>query len=1065
MLRSLSLEERLAAASEETASERVDASVDAVLEAWARAVAPSDRAAFQRRLSWDGLDERAVRRGLSREPSPETLSPRWSLWLPRLLSEAVQNSNTWESADDVIASEGFVFEGEPHPPFLELWLPAVKAARGGLKEAKGQSRVSPEAQRSLEKQLLVEVAATAELAVFETYRSFVAGAARPARDFRVYREFIGAMLSSGLTRLFHEFPVLARQIATVIECWVDATRELLERLDADRPALSKLLGVAALGDLAEVEPALSDPHDGRRRVVRLRFETGEVLLYKPRDMCIERDYNGLLQWAVQAGLSPRLPFLRVLARSGYGWVEGARQEDVNEREAVRGFFEKSGALLFVAHLLHGRDLHMENIVATREGPVLVDPEMIFQPERGTESEGEGGSAGERRPSCLETGMLSWIEAGPDGEIYDIGGLRGADRVASPVRGRQWLDHGTSSLHCVEVNRAERTIGNRIHWNGVAQNPSSFAREILSGFVSAYRFFLRVRDRLAPEIEKFTGAAVRVLLRPSAQYAMASRLLREPKYQRSGITGSLVLEALNRGFANRRAAPPLWPAAKYEKETLLRLDIPRFDISLAGRDLPVPGSGALDGYFARSGMETVNGRMRNLSERDLAFQVKALREALESSVEDRFVTALPEETRRPEEPESRRSWLRYALWIGEELRSFRIRQKDVPDLGLGEHREDDADKARAFHLYDGLAGEALFFAALASITGDARWAEPAIEVRQLLSVALEDPETRRAFREDDLGACSGLASVVYGQNLAGHLLRDDSAVELSFALSELIDEERIAKDRSFDVVAGSAGAILVLSALLRHRRDERLLRLIECAAHRLLDGATKTESGLAWLPHGGSRVAGFGHGAAGIALALVRAFEATGEPRCLRAAEEAYRWERSLYSPSIGNWSIPGGEGDIREVVMTAWCNGAPGIGLGRALGRSTLDEAKVDGEIEAALGATVKAPLHPSDHLCCGNLGRSEVLLTVGRRLNRRDWIDAANEIASRVVERAERRGHFRLKSSGFSYPIRSRSFFRGLPGIGYQMLRMAAPSEIPSVLAFEPYREEKPELNQEKTK
>ena len=57
---------------------------------------------------------------------------------------------------------------------------------------------------------------------------------------------------------------------------------------------------------------------------------------------------------------------------------------------------------------------------------------------------------------------------------------------------------------------------------------------------------------------------------------------------------------------------------------------------------------------------------------------------------------------------------------------------------------------------------------------------------------------------------------------------------------------------------------------------------------------------------------------------------------------------------------------------------------------------------------------------------------------------------AAQVVQRARQKGHFRLSSTGFEYRVFDIGFFRGLSGIGYQLLRMAAPGRLPSVLGFE---------------
>jgi len=82
------------------------------------------------------------------------------------------------------------------------------------------------------------------------------------------------------------------------------------------------------------------------------------------------------------------------------------------------------------------------------------------------------------------------------------------------------------------------------------------------------------------------------------------------------------------------------------------------------------------------------------------------------------------------------------------------------------------------------------------------------------------------------------------------------------------------------------------------------------------------------------------------------------------------------------------------------------------------------------------------DGLCCGNLGRADLLLAAGRA-------DRAAHLASRVVERSRQSGGYKLSGQsgrGFFDP----SFFQGISGIGYQLLRIAHPEQLPCVLVWE---------------
>lgn len=134
--------------------------------------------------------------------------------------------------------------------------------------------------------------------------------------------------------------------------------------------------------------------------------------------------------------------------------------------------------------------------------------------------------------------------------------------------------------------------------------------------------------------------------------------------------------------------------------------------------------------------------------------------------------------------------------------------------------------------------------------------------------------------------------------------------------------------------------------------------------------------------------------------------------------------------------------------MVAWCHGAPGVALGRALIRDVLPNTESMDTLDAALETTLKTVVDGPDHLCCGTLGRVEVLFTVGKVLKRAELLRSAESRAAMVIRLATGRDSFLLDDGGGPARV---GFFRGLAGVGYQMLRLARPGDVPSVLAFEP--------------
>ena len=193
--------------------------------------------------------------------------------------------------------------------------------------------------------------------------------------------------------------------------------------------------------------------------------------------------------------------------------------------------------------------------------------------------------------------------------------------------------------------------------------------------------------------------------------------------------------------------------------------------------------------------------------------------------------------------------------------------------------------------------------------------------------------------------------------------------------------------------------------------------------------------------------GLSHGAAGIAFALLRLFSVTGDERFRNAAAAACQYESSVFSRIENNWPDfrnrhrPGG-----PAFACSWCHGAPGIALARLGALNILRNDAVNHDIENGLRKTVEHAAGDLDHLCCGNFGRAEVLLTAGYTLQSSLHRDLATALASNVIRQKQIRGAF---STGWDQGLYLASFHQGMAGIGYELLRISRPDRFPNVLLW----------------
>ena len=1066
-----------------------------VLRAWIQAFSPGDPEAFERRLNWDDLSMTDVARALS-EPPIAIVEPDWLQYIDaiagaarhaggdldagplaeRSLYAAAGASGTATGRET--ANQGTSPEAARDaewPPFFDLLVPMLRVARRGLAAEHPPAIFDPQAMARLERHLLRTLARTSELALFDEFKAF------RAADEGGYAVFVRSQLANGLVPLFCAYPVLARQVAVVIGRWVTATAELASRIVIDREPLAATFGDGTdTGLVVDIEPALSDAHHGGRRVAALTFASGLRVVYKPRSLALDDAYGRFLGWVaaqpvpdgVRGDITPRFAALalRVLDRGEYGWVEFVEQEACADLAEVRAYFALAGGLVCLTHVLRGSDLHMENVIATRRGPVLIDLEMLLQPVGKVAAaatpalpSGEPVPAGPAtqaaapgattpasdNESCLTTGFVTMVESN-GGEVFDVGGLRGTGAGVAALAGRVWHDLDSDTLHVTDDATFTTRVRNAVRLDGAIQAPDAFAADLLAGFDATYRLLLAHRDALLATggpLAAFAGTPVRVLPRPTTQYASLLYLLTRPRYQKDGCRWSTAFDALNRSVNGSHDAPEVWPVLVAERKALEGLDVPHFTVHADDTAVRVGRRTLIEGRYARPGLTATRDRVAALSPADLDAQKVRIVRALSETIHTRYSTE-PEHAAHTELDVTSPDFLvDHALWIARELVE---RAVETPHgIGYAGWALIDEAGPRRHHLYDGSLGPAVFLAAAAVVSGEDRWRRAARDFANGAYVAV----AKGVVDDDAIGIGSGAASIVYGLTTFGALLGDSTAIDLARMAARSIAPHRIARDTALDVIGGAAGAALGLLAFYKVSHDPDILDLATACGDRLLQTAIAGDQGLSWRAPDGRVYTGFAHGVAGIAYALGRIYDITGERRFGRASSDGYRYVASRYVDAAQNWPVLGEP--VEGVAglgpsMVAWCHGAPGVTLAISLGSADTVHPKLLDQLEPSLKTTAGASPHMADHVCCGNMGRCESLFTTGRRLMRREAVEGSRRLARVVIARARKAGHFCLAANGFEYRIFDPGFFRGVSGIGYTLLRLAAPSSLPSVAAFE---------------
>lgn len=1064
--RAATLEERIAGCPDPCGNVPSDPVAQRRRDAWREAVARGDEAAFARHLQRAGLREDSLDSILgSATPVPDAggngETGFYLCFLRRL------GGGHW-SAGDMDGCLARFPEFAQARPFIPFYLPFVHAAHAMLVEQAGED-VERAFIDALESSVVDELSQLATDPLHDAFKCFghadVAGAAA-AKDFR-YRAFLDHLLNrGGAADFLREHATLARLMSHCVTSLVEVISELAGRLRRDRPAIAERLFAKAspglspdgLGPLTEVSRPLSDRHCGGRRVYRLTFGSGARVIYKPKDITHEEAFGRLVRRLAGDGMphAPRTPL--VLCRDGYGWVEFIRQGEVDSEAGMATYHRRAGTLLALVHLLDGNDCHMENVIATGESPVLIDVESLLQPRMPRKSsDGTFSLAAQRvRNSVLSTGLLPQWQTNSLGVYFDTSGFNGTGGYPSAQTMRSWQEPNSDALAFTERHPIAAPEANLPVLDGKPHTAAVHLDPLITGFKEACRFLIAHKKRVGDCLKGMFESPTRLIFRPSTHYGQLLRRSLASDCLKEGVDRSIALEQVFRVATPAVACPAYWPILERERSMLEQLDVPYFSMSTATRDLVMGGGIVCHGLLDQSGKERIEQRLEAFSDRHVDEQVELIRSAF---VNPDHMASLAEVGKGADaiiariDPVSREALLASAEWIANAIAANSIRGRDGFATWMAPaYLQPDPRNQRgvSYYLYSGCSGIVLFLAAVESVLRKGTFQELISSAIRPIENILASSDVDGLLEKEGIGGCSGLSSLAYALTCISRHLDDSRYLAVATELCSHITAERIRRDRSLDIVGGSAGAILSLLSLHEATGDPRILDIaIDCGRH-LCDLRVEAIDGtVAWRSDpDGLLLAGFSHGTAGMALALGRLAAACGETAFLDVAWKALQYERTVFDPEERNWPAFLPQGNKR--FINTWCHGAPGIALGRLGCLEVMPPEYHPGllqELQVALDTTVDTGITQIDHLCCGNMGRIDILFTAARQLGDRRLEDIATAGATLVLQRARANKAFSLASDPQRNACFQPGFFRGISGIGYGLLRLAEPERVPSAL------------------
>ncbi|EDX76063.1 Lanthionine synthetase C-like protein [Coleofasciculus chthonoplastes PCC 7420] len=862
--------------------------------------------------------------------------------------------------------------------------------------------------------------------------------------------------------ILKEYPVLARQLVISINQWVSYSLEFLQHLCTDWSDIRTTFSPEAeTGVMVQIDGGVSDTHRGGRSVLIAKFSSGFQIVYKPKSLAVDVHFQQLLEWLNQRGNYPPFRTIKIINRGTYGWVEFVTAKGCNDPECLQNFYKRQGGYLALLYALEATDFHLENLIAVGEHPVLVDLESLFHPriESIDIKKSEQLAINTIDNSVLRVGLLPqrfWANAESEGA--EISGLGGKEGQLTPHRVSYSEEIGTDEMRVARKQMPMSGSQNRPTLNDAEVNVLDYTEAIITGFTNIYQLILQYRDELLSEnspLARFAEDEVRFLLRQTRSYGLLLHESFHPNLLRNALDRDRFFDRLWVGIEKQ---PYLTKVIAAERDDLWQGDIPMFTTRPNSRAIWSSFNKKIADFFDETGMTLVQRRIQQLSNADLKQQIWFVRASLSTLAMAEEQAKWPTyHLNKPQNSASYEQLVAAAQVVGDRLEKLALNgEKDISWIGLTLIEKHWTLTALEIDLYEGLPGVILFLAYLGALTEQKRYT--ALAKAALVTMQRQVESSREYIKS--LGGFSGWGGVIYTLTQLGVLWNEPELLTEAESLVEQFPN-LISKDEQLDILSGTAGGLASLISLYRCRPSQRTLAAAIQCGERLITTAKPMEYGVGWTTQIAELkpLTGFSHGVAGIAWVLLELASLTGEQRFKTTALAAIEYERSLFRPEVGNWpdlrdfssSILADKDDNQPTCMTAWCHGAPGIGLGRLRSLPHLDDAKIRTEIDTALKTTLEHGFGSNHSLCHGDLGNLELLLQASQTFDDPQWKTQVDRFAAIILESIDKYGWL----CGVPLGVETPGLMTGLAGIGYGLLRLAAPDRVPSVLVLEP-----PKLN-----
>ncbi len=424
--------------------------------------------------------------------------------------------------------------------------------------------------------------------------------------------------SENTQQFFSEYPTLSKLLCTRLQFAVDNIHLFIGSLVQENSQIQTAFNVNIPFEITEIETGKGDSHDNGKSVLRFKLNNLN-LIYKYKNLQIGEQFNAFLSYIQD--LNSQYSFYKVkrVIGSNFTIEEEITQTTCRSKSEVEKYYHNYGSLLAITHWLGASDLHMENLIAHKEFPVLIDVETIIATDRTKQNETlQTKQQIIEKKSMIGSGLLPlkryWKRQ------LEMSALNGTKQKL-PFKARKLVNKNTSEVKLQLDEEYLKGAKNIPLLNNLEVNYQDYTDNIEKGFVEMNNLLLQNKQDILEVVQRlFSNCTVRHLLRDTQDYANFLSFAHHPSCMVDFIEREKIMENLWEAHYITKRVVPL------EIEEMLVNDVPLFETN-SNKLWLQNNYGQLNTSLKKSSMELLFEHITEMTENTLFDSLLFLRESL------------------------------------------------------------------------------------------------------------------------------------------------------------------------------------------------------------------------------------------------------------------------------------------------------------------------------------------------------------------------------------------------------------------------------------------------------